>query len=152
MNTKAATEYLKAKVLTATPEQLQLMLFDGAVRFCEQGKQAIEKRQFDASFTALSKAQKILLELHSSLKHDVAPELCRNLAGLYMFCYRRLVDANLNQQVEPIDEVLNILRYQRETWSMLLERLGREKAGRAAQQLDVPAPSARMEASISLQG
>lgn len=152
MNPKAANEYLKARVLTATPEQLQMMLYDGAIRFCEQAKVALAARKFDVSFDTLTKAQKILLELHAGLRHEVAPDLCRNLGGLYMFCYRKLVEANTQHTVAPIDEALNILKYQRETWGLLLEKLGRRHAGEAARHIDMPAPSERMEASISIQG
>ena len=75
MNPNAANEYLRAKVLTATPEQLQLMLYDGAVRFTEKGRQALLAKNYDQSFHNITKAQKILLELNCSLKHDLAPEL-----------------------------------------------------------------------------
>ena len=51
-----------------------------------------------------------------------------------------------------MDEALSILRYQRETWAMLLDQLGKKKAAAAAQNLDMPAPDSRMEASISMQG
>ena len=81
MNAKAANEYLKAKVLTATAEQLQMLLYDGAIRFCEKAAAGLEQKQYDVSYSALSRAQKILLELHGSLKHNVAPELCANLAS-----------------------------------------------------------------------
>jgi len=149
MNAKAANEYLKAKVLTATAEQLQMLLYDGAIRFCEKAAAGLEQKQYDVSYSALSRAQKILLELHGSLKHNVAPELCANLASLYMWCYKRLVDANLKRDKEAVDQALQILRYQRETWALLLERLGRKNATAAAAKLDLEAPNARMEASFS---
>lgn len=145
---KAANEYLKAKVLTATAEQLQMMLYDGAIRFCEKALVGLDQKQFDVSYTALSRAQKVLLELHGSLKHNIAPDLCANLASLYMWCYKRLVDANLKRDREAVEQALQILKYQRETWAMLLERLGRKNAGAAAVKLDVPAPDDRMEASF----
>jgi flagellar protein FliS len=152
MNNQAAQNYLRAKVLTATPEQLQLMLYDGAIRFAEQAKVALAKKDYEASYTAISRAQKIITELSGSLKHDVAPELCTKLAGLYNFVYRKLLDANVGHEIAPVDEALDILRYQRETWSLLLNQLGQQKAANAARTIDMPAPDARMEASISMQG
>ena len=56
-------EYLKTKVLTASPEQLQLMLYDGAIRFCEQAREAIKNREIEKSYQSLSKAEKIVLEM-----------------------------------------------------------------------------------------
>lgn len=148
MNPNGANEYLRAKVLTATPEQLQLMLYDGAVRFAEKGRQALIAKNYDQSFHNISKAEKILLELNCSLKHDVAPDLCRNLSAIYMFCYRRLVDCNTTRELGPIEEVLGILRYQRETWALLMQQLGKQKAGMAAARLNMPEPSQAMEQTI----
>lgn len=55
----------------------------------------------------------------SSLRHEVSPELCAKLAGLYNFAYRKLVEANIDHRVEDLDEAVSVLKYQRETWSML---------------------------------
>ncbi len=128
------------------------MLYDGAIRFTEQAKIAIGQKKFDQSFESLNRAQQIILELQCTLKHDLAPELCGKLAALYNFVYRNLVEANLHHTLEPLDTALNIMRYQRETWAMLLQQLSQNKAAVMARKLDMPAPDARMEASISIQG
>ena len=150
MNPQAAQHYLRTRVLTATPEQLQMMLFDGAIRFAEQGKAALLAKNWEGSYNNISRCQKIIAELTASLKHDVNPDLCGKLASLYNYAYRKLVEANIDHTVEPLDEAVRILKYQRETWGMLLDQLGKQKAGRAAQSIDAPAPSARMEASIRM--
>jgi flagellar protein FliS len=152
MSNQFAQSYLRTKVLTATPEQLQLMLFDGAIRFAEQAKIALEKKNYEQSCDLICRTQKIIAELTGSLKHKLAPELCGKLAAIYNYVYRKLIDANMNRTVASLDEAINLLRYQRQTWVMLLDKLGKAKAAQAAQSLDVPAPSARMEASISMQG
>lgn len=152
MNAHGAQHYLRTKVLTATPEQLQLMLYDGALRFGEQARAALAASKFEESYTLIIKVQKIVLELTSTLKHDLAPDLCSKLAGLYSFVYRRLVDANVAHELQALDEALDVLRYQRETWMLLMQELQKKKAGVAARQLDMPAPNARMEASICMQG
>lgn len=152
MNPQGAQNYLRTKVLTATPEQLQLMLYDGAIRFGDQARAALIAQKYEESYLLITKAQKIVLELTSTLKHDAAPELCSKLAGLYSFAYRRLVDANVGHELQALDEALDVLRYQRETWMLLMQELQKKKAGVAARQLDMPAPDARMEASICMQG
>ncbi len=152
MNTQAANQYLRMKVMTATPEQLQLMLYDGAIRFCEQARVALEKKDFSESFDLLTRAQRIMAELLSSLRFDVLPELCRRMSSLYNFVYRKLIEANTEHSLESLDEALRILRYQRETWALLLDQLGKERAGRAAKGIDMPAPDSRMESIISTQG
>jgi flagellar protein FliS len=152
MNPQAAQNYLRTRVFTATPEQLQMMLYDGAIRFAEAGKAAILKKDWEGTYLNLSRAQKIITELTSGLKPNVAPDMCAKLASLYNFIYRKLVDASLHHTVESADEALQLLRYQRETWAMLMEKLGKQKAGDAAARIDMPAPNARMEAVFSVQG
>ena len=63
MSHHVAQNYLRTKVFTATPEQLQLMLYDGAIRFAEQARAALEKKNFEQSFTLLTAAQKIMAEM-----------------------------------------------------------------------------------------
>ena len=152
MNPQGAQNYLRTRVLTATPEQLQMMLYDGAIRFAEQARPALEKKDWETSYNMISRAQKIITELTCTLKRDLFPELCDRLSALYNYVYRKLVEASVNHNLEALDEALKILRYQRETWALLMDQLGKQKASSAAQQLDVPVPSERMEASISLRG
>ena len=151
-NTQGAQHYLRTKVFTATPEQLQLMLYDGAIRFAEQARAALEARNFEQSYLLITRTQKIITEMTCTLKHDVAPELCGKLASLYNFVYRKLIEANIEHVTPPLDEALQILRYQRETWALLLDNLGKTKAAKVATKLDMPEPDARMEASIRLTG
>lgn len=152
MNPQVAQNYLRTQVLTATPEQLQMMLYDGAIRFAEQARPALQSKNWEASYNMITKAQRIIAELISSLRPDVSPDLCGKLAALYNYVYRQLIDANSHHKIEALDEAIKILRYQRETWSLLLSQLGKQKAAEAARKIDVPAPNARMEASISTHG
>ena len=131
MTHQPAAQYLKTQVMTASPEVLQLMLWDGAIRFAEQGRQAILKKDIEGSYNALLRAQKIIMEMNTSLKHEVSPELCRNLAGLYTFIYRKLVDANTSKIVTHVDEALKIMHHQRQTWVMLMEKLSEDRAAQA---------------------
>lgn len=152
MNPQAAQNYLRAKVMTATPEQLQMMLFDGALRFGDQAKGFLAERRYDKSFEAMSKMQKIVIELRCSLRPEVDPLLCERLAGIYMYVYKRLIVANSERDAEALDEALKLMKFQRETWAMLMDQLAKSKAAKAATMLDMPAPDERMEASISMQG
>jgi flagellar protein FliS len=152
MNPQAAQAYLRTKVLTATPEQLQLMLYDGALRYGEQAKVALRDGKWEVSFTMISRMQKIVGELSSSLRHDLYPELCGKLSALYNYAFRKLVQANVEHKIEALEEAMKILKYQRETWVLLLEQLGKQKAAAAAGRMDIPAPSAQMEASLSMRG
>lgn len=152
MNPQVAQNYLRTRVFTATPEQLQMMLYDGAIRFTEQARPALEKKDWETSYNMISRAQKIITELTCTLKHDVAPELCGRLAALYNYVYRKLIEASTEHKVEALEEALKILRYQRETWALLLDQIGKQKAANSARSINIPAPDQRMEATISMQG
>jgi flagellar protein FliS len=124
-------EYLKTKVMTASPEMLTLMLWDGGIRFAEQAKEAIRRKDIEGSFKALVRSQKIITELSTALKREINPDLCGKLTALYNFIYRRLVEANITKDEKLVDDALEIMRHQRETWVMLMDKLAKEKAGEA---------------------
>jgi flagellar protein FliS len=149
-NPQAAQQYLRTRVMTATPEQLQIMLYDGAIRFCEQAKNALEKKNLEQVFINISKAQKIVTELIGSLKPELYPELCQKLVAVYTYVYKRLIEASVEHKVESLKEAVDLLRFQRDTWAMLLDQVGRERAGKAVAQMNIPGPDPRMEASISM--
>jgi flagellar protein FliS len=119
-------EYLRNAVLTATPEQLQLMLYDGAIRFATRGLEAIRGRDREAAFVALERAQLIVLEMGNGIRREVNPELADRMGAIYNFIYRRLIDANIQHDAEAAEEALRILRYERETWLMLIDKLRKE--------------------------
>ena len=100
MSDKPQNEYLKAKIMTARPDQLQTMLYDGAIRFCEQAREAVQNADAPTAHDRLMRAQRIVLELATSMKAELNPELCGKLAGLYNYVYRLLVDANLHKDLQ----------------------------------------------------
>ncbi len=126
MTNTASNEYLKNAVMTATTEQLQLMLYDGAIRFAQQGKEHLIARDFENACEKLLKAQRILSQMKIGLRPEVNPEICDQLSRLYEFIYWRLVEANTRHDPAIIDEALQILHHQRETWRLLMEKVRRE--------------------------
>ncbi len=129
MHTSGSDAYLHDAVMTATPEQLQLMLYDGAIRFATQGRDAILAKDYETVYQRFSRAQKIVLEMQSGLRPEVNPSLCAQMAALYNFIYRKLVEASIHRDVAAADDALKILRHQRETWAMLMDKLKEEQAG-----------------------
>lgn len=119
--------YLKTQILTAPPEKLQLMLYDGAIRFARQGRQKLEERNYEGSFDFLVRAQNIVLELVCSLRPEHNPSLCNRMAALYSFIYRRLVEANITHDPSAADDAIEILSVQRDIWLELLEKLAAER-------------------------
>jgi len=129
--THGSQAYLKTKVLTATPAELRLMLLDGAIRFGEQVRRGYAERNFELAFEGTTKAQAIIMELMNALRPEQAPELCVRLSALYTFIYKSLVEANMSRDPELVDEVLKLLRFERETWQLCLDELARENISAA---------------------
>jgi flagellar secretion chaperone FliS len=123
MNQEASGEYLRNAVMTAGPEQLQLMLYDGAIRFTNQARDAIQSRDYETSCEKLLRAERIVQELEKGLRPEVNPELCGQMSSLYSFVYNRLVRANMTRDLTAIDEALQILNHMRETWILLIEKV-----------------------------
>jgi flagellar protein FliS len=117
--------YLRDAVLTASPEQLQLMLYDGCLRFSLQARDAIERRDHETSYEKLTRAQHIILEMQSGLNYDVNRELCERVASVYSFLYNKLVDACVNRDVSMIDDAVKVLRIERETWQILVDKVSK---------------------------
>ncbi|MEK7466932.1 MAG: flagellar export chaperone FliS [Planctomycetota bacterium] len=104
-----ARRYLETQVLTAPKEKLLLMLLDGAIRFATQAREKTAAGDRPGASPLYLRAQAIALELSAALDPGLDPALRRNLAGLYMFVYRRLVAANLDGTAAPAEEALAIL-------------------------------------------
>jgi flagellar protein FliS len=149
MSQEVSEEYLRGAVLSATSEQLVLMLYDGAIRFARKARRALERKDFETSCEALLRAQRIVQELQSGLRREVDPGLCEQMSSLYAFIIDRLIKANMKRETVPIDEALRVLEHQRETWQMLLSQVrGRPASPRAAP----PASEEGVGAGLSIHG
>lgn len=137
-----ASAYLRSKVFSASPEELRLMLLDGAIRFARQGGEGLATKNFELAFNGLSSCKNILLELVTSMKVEIAPELCAKMRALYMFMYSRLIDANLEKSPAIVDEVIKLLEYERETWVLVMQRLVEERAAGISHETATPIPDA----------
>lgn len=106
---RAASVYKQVDLESAPKHQIVERLFERFARDVEQARAAIAARSIAAKAAALDHALRIVSELEASLDHAAAPELCENLAALYAFVTRRLVDANTTLAVEPLDEAARVM-------------------------------------------
>lgn len=120
----AYSSYANNKVLTASPAQLTLMLYDGAIKFCNIAIVAIEEKNYMKANTNLQKAQKIIDEFRATL--DFKYPVAKDFDNVYKYINERLVDANITKDVEIINEVLKHLRTMRDTWEEVM-RLAKSK-------------------------
>jgi flagellar protein FliS len=150
--------YLRDAVMTASPEQLQLMLYDGAIRYALQGRDAVERADWEEAYNKLTRAQQIVLEMQRGLNHEVNPKLCAQVAAVYGFVYHRLVDASVKREVQFVDDALKVLRVERDTWQMVVDKVtaARQAIGspgmEPAASLPVAPPAGDEIPTISLEG
>lgn len=130
--TTEANAYLRTQVLTASPEKLRLMLLDGALRFARQAVEGMAAKDYEATYSGITQARAIVLELATSIRADVEPELAERVQSVYMFLYRELVDASLTRDQARLQKAIELLEYERETWSMLMNKVAAERAANPA--------------------
>ncbi len=109
--------YQNNQISTAGRGSLLIMVYDGAIRFLIEGKNAMLSKQLEEQNRNLTKAQTLITELMTTLDHSVSPELARNLEKLYMYILDKLVDANVYDKPENIDEVIILLKDLRDAWA-----------------------------------
>lgn len=119
--------YRTNAVLTASPAQLVLMLYDGALKAMAIAREALERpdediRRIEVINHQLQKAQNIILELQAGLDFDAGGEFAHTLNRLYDYHYRRLLEANLRKDVKPVIEVERLLGSLRDAWAEMLSK------------------------------
>jgi flagellar secretion chaperone FliS len=114
-------QYLANTVNAASPEQLMLMLYDGAVRFVSLAIQAIDNGQIDKRAYYINKTSAIVSEFAATLDHNQDAKLAEDLDALYSYMLGRLMNANLKNTTEPLHEVKTMLADLRATWAQAIE-------------------------------
>lgn len=122
-----ARAYQAQSILTASPGQLVLMLFDGSIRFLNQAREAFAlheeaPRRIEAINTSLVRAQNIIIELRATLNLSDGGDYAANLDRLYDYYLRRLTEANLKKQIEPVLEVSHLIQELRDGWAEMLRK------------------------------
>ena len=129
-------QYQKANIETASREQILIMLYDGAIQFLNKAKVAMQNKDYEAIHNNLIGAQNIIQEFINSMDREVAPQLAENLISLYEYFIRRLIQANMKRQEEPIDEVLKYLKSLKATWEKAIILAQKEQQEQASSRVD----------------
>lgn len=124
MINNAANAYKNSKILTASPAELTLMLYDGAVKFCNMALLAFEKKDYTKVNESIIKAEKIITEFRATL--DFKYPVANDFEVVYDYIYRRLVEANLHKDPDVLEDALRYIKEMRETWRevMKLNKVG----------------------------
>jgi flagellar protein FliS len=107
-------QYRQQQIASTPSDKILLMLYDGAIRFCEKAKVAIQDKDVQEANNFIIKVERIVEELRSCL--DMSYEISHNLYSLYDYMYNRLMEANLKKDMAMLDEVSGMLSELRETW------------------------------------
>ncbi len=118
MATNAAAAYKDNRILTATPAELTLMLYEGAIKFCNLAQIAIEKNELDKANLNIIKAERIITELRTSLNFNYP--VANDFEQVYDYIHRRLVEANIKKDTEILVEALDYIRDMRDTWKEVM--------------------------------
>lgn len=122
MQSSAQETYLATHVTTATPQKLQLLLVEGAIRSIERTRQAWRVDQNETACEAVLRAQEIVGHILGGLKPDVDRALVSRVAAVYGFVYRCLIEANHLHDESKLDDALRVLEIERETWRQLCQQ------------------------------
>lgn len=110
--------YSNNKILTASPAELTLMLYEGAIKFCNIAIRAIEEKDVPKAHTNIVKVENIIMEFQITLNHKYP--IAKDFDAVYSYLKDRLVEANLKKDKEILEEVLEHLRTMRDTWKEVM--------------------------------
>lgn len=114
----AAKLYQQNSINTASPAKLTLMLYEGAIKFCNIGLEGIEENNIEKANNNIIKAEKIIVELRVSL--DRKYKVWEDFDRVYDYVYRRLVEANMKKDPEILKEALKHIKTMRDTWKEVM--------------------------------
>lgn len=121
---RGLSTYRQTEVQSRTPLELVVMLYDGALKFLSQARDAIERRDIPARRDASARAMAIVSELQSTLNLEAGGEIAERLDELYAFVNARILQAAVDNSVVPIDEARRVLSMLRESWVTLARPAG----------------------------
>ncbi|MGF7059805.1 flagellar export chaperone FliS [Brassicibacter mesophilus] len=120
-------QYQQNSIMTASPEELTLMLYNGAIKFINLGKHHIENKEVEKANNSIKRAQDIIIELNNTL--DMNYEVSHNLGNIYNFILEKLVDANIKKDIQLLDEALLLIEEIRDTWKEAMKKARKIKYG-----------------------
>ena len=120
----AYSQYNNSKVLTASPAELTLMLYEGAIKFCNIAIVAVEQKDIEKAHNHIIKVERIIDYFRQTL--DMSYPVAEDFERVYAYLSQRLVEANIKKDKEILEEVNEHLRTMRDTWKEVM-RINREK-------------------------
>lgn len=120
----AYAQYNNNKILTASPAELTLMLYEGAIKFCNIAIDAVERKDVSGAHKNIVKVENIIDYLRTTL--DMKYAVAQDFERMYVYLHKRLIEANTKKDAEMLREVNDHLRSIRDTWKQVM-RINRER-------------------------
>ena len=114
----AYSQYANNKILTASPAELTLMLYEGAIKFCNIAIMAIENKDIEKAHNNIMKVQRIIEEFQITL--DFKYPIANDFNNVYNYLMRRLREANMTKDKQILEEVNGHIRTMRDTWKEVM--------------------------------
>ncbi len=111
--------YANNKIASATPAELTLMLYEGAIKFCNLAKIDIEKKEYGDSIGHIQRARNIIVELQSTL--DFKYPIAKDFDNVYRYIFSLMADVNRDHDLETLEELLTELRELRDIWKQVMK-------------------------------
>jgi flagellar protein FliS len=119
-------KYKQTSILSASREQILLMLYEAAIKFTKLAIQAIEEKRIADKGNNILRALDIVIELQATLDHKVGGELAKQLEQLYVFMIEQYTKANLKGEIEPLRANLKVLENLYEGWKGAIEKMKKD--------------------------
>ena len=119
LNKQGYAAYANNKIMTASPAELTLMLYEGAIKFCNIAITAIENNDIGKAHTNIMKVEHIIEEFQATLNHKYP--VAKDFDNVYAYLKQRLIEANVKKDTEILEEVLEHLRTMRDTWKEVMK-------------------------------
>lgn len=119
-NKQGYAAYTNSRIMTASPAELTLMLYEGAVKFCNIAIDAVEKKDIAKAHTNIVKVENIIEEFRATLNHKYP--VAEEFENVYVYLHQRLIEANIKKDKEILEEVLTHLRTMRDTWKEVMKQ------------------------------
>lgn len=117
---QAYAQYNRNKIMTASPAELTLLLYDGAIKFCNVALLGLEQKDMEKVHINITKAEDIIVEFQATLNHKYA--VAEDFDKIYKYIYELLVEANIKKDRELLERALSELRGMRDTWKEVMAK------------------------------
>jgi flagellar protein FliS len=142
-------QYQENQISTASPEQILVMLYDGAIRFTRGAIEGLVEGNSEKKLKGISKAMAIITEFSNSLDHEIGGEIAESLDALYDFMRRELTAANIDGDIEHLRIVETLLVDLRQTWVEAIEISKKELGARLTQETQAQEPENYVPLTVS---